>query len=95
MNIVISEDAVNWYAQELDINPKSSLRFFVRYGGIGGLIPGFSLGINIEEPKIIHTSVTKNDIQFFIEEEDAWYFENKDLVITFNENIGEPQFTYE
>ncbi|MBO1004599.1 HesB/YadR/YfhF family protein [Pseudogracilibacillus auburnensis] len=95
MDIVISEEAVQWYKKELEISHKETLRFFVRYGGVGGHIPGFSLGINIEEPNVIHTSTTVNDIQFFIEEDDAWYFADKDLVISYDKEMDEPQFTYQ
>lgn len=94
MDIVISEDAVQWYREELELDKEVSIRFFVRYGGVGN-VPGFSLGINIEQPNKVHASTTIDNIYFFIEEEDVWYFENKDLVITYNKEKDEPQFTYQ
>src|SRR5690625_645331 len=95
MDIKISNEAAEWFKEEYEINEKVSLRFFVRYGGMGGNVPGFSLGVNIEEPDVIHTSTTLENILFFVEESDAWYFEEKDLIITLDEKMGEPQFSYQ
>lgn len=95
MEIIISEEAAKWYKEELDLEDQASIRFFVRYGGVGGRIPGFSLGISVGPPRQIHTATTVNNLQFYIEEEDAWYFENQNLLITLDEQFEEPQFTYQ
>lgn len=84
-----------WYKKELELAESSHVRFYVRYGGAGGNIPGFSIGLTIEEPTEIHTSTTVNKITFYIEEADAWYFEDKNLVISFDDQLKEPQFAYE
>lgn len=94
MQIIISEEAVHWYKTELDIVGPTYIRFYVRYGGIGGNVPGFSLGITIESPSDMHTSIKVDNITFFIEKSDRWYFEDKDLFISFDEQLNEPQFTY-
>lgn len=95
MDIKISNDAVEWFRKEYEIDEKASLRFFVRYGGMGGNVPGFSLGVTREEPDVIHTSTTAGNILFFVEESDVWYFEGKNLIITLDEKMGEPQFSYQ
>ncbi|MEI3604792.1 hypothetical protein SPD48_03730 [Pseudogracilibacillus sp. SE30717A] len=95
MDIIISNEAAEWYKAEYELKNNASLRFFVRYGGIGGNVPGFSLGVNLESPMNIHTSITVNDILFYIEESDAWYFDDKDLLIKLDERLNEPQFSYE
>lgn len=95
MKIVISEDVARWYQKELEINEPTYVRFYVRYGGFGGNIPGFSVGMTLEEPSNIHTSTTIDLITFFIEESDAWYFEDKDLYVSFNEDLNEPIFDYQ
>lgn len=95
MKIIISEEAAEWYKNELDLSGRAYVRFHVRYGGVGGNVPGFSLGISVESPKDIHSETTVNDVTFFVEEEDTWYFEDKNLVITLDKTLNEPQFTYE
>lgn len=94
MELTVSEEAANWYKNELELEENVDVRFFVRYGGVGGRIPGFSLGINIESPDLVHTSTTVNKLHFFIAEEDAWYFEDENLDVTMNDKLDEPQFTY-
>jgi len=37
----------------------------------------------------------KDDIHFYIEEKDLWYFHGKDLFVDFNEQVNEPVFRYE
>lgn len=95
MNIHITDEATQWYEQELDIQSGDAVRFFVRYGGIDGRIAGFSLGLSVESPDNIYASVSKNGITFFIEETDAWYFDQVDLNVQFDKNLEEPQFIYE
>lgn len=94
MKLQISKEVAKWYKKELDLTDASQLRFYVRYGGIGGNIPGFSLGIIKDEPANVHASVEVENITFFIENKDAWYFEENDLKIQLNRKIMEPEFKY-
>ncbi|MGM8366534.1 HesB/YadR/YfhF family protein [Virgibacillus sp. W0181] len=95
MKINVTDQAAKWYKNELSINSSKYLRFFVRYGGYGGLVPGFSLGVEMEKPNEIHTSTTVEDIIFYIEEADAWYFDGKNLTITMDETYEEPKLSYQ
>ena len=95
MDISISSEAVNWYKDALELEKDAYVRFFVRYGGVGGQLPGFSLGVSVEEPFEQHVLVTKENIHFYIEEADVWYFEEKDLHIGYDEKMEEPSITYE
>lgn len=94
MDIIISDEAVNWFNTEYDINEKTMIRFFVRYGGFGGNIPAFSLGVNLETPNEMHAATTVDNITFYVEESDEWYFEGKDLIISMNETLAEPKYEY-
>lgn len=95
MKITISEDAAQWYKNELNLKDNTYLRFFARYGGFGGHIPSFSLGVSEQPPLNMHTSTTIKNIVFYIEESDAWYFEDQNLFVTLDENSDEPQFSVE
>lgn len=95
MKLEITDKAVEWYENEYEITDMTQMRLFVRYGGIGGLIPGFSLGLSIETPNDIHAEKTINNLTFYIEKQDAWYFEDKDLFIDFNHDLQEPKFIYQ
>ncbi len=95
MKLDITNLAAEWYEEEYDITKDTELRLFVRYGGVGGLIPGFSLGVNIEESDEIYAEKTIENLTIYIEEKDAWYFDDKNLLIEFNHDLSEPEFTYD
>ena len=94
MNIKISDEAAAWYKEELGLTSGSYLRFFVRYGG-QSIQKGFSLGIASDPPTQIGSSVEKNGVTFYVEDKDLWFFEDYNLVISFNEKLNEPEFEYE
>ncbi|WP_067730301.1 HesB/YadR/YfhF family protein [Oceanobacillus damuensis] len=94
MKLDISNKAAIWYKEELDIEESEDVRFFVRYGGVGGKIPGFSLGIKKDHPQSVHTSATVEGITFYIEDSDLWYFEESDLAIEYDDVRNEPVLKY-
>lgn len=87
----MTDEVINWYENELELNEGSKIRLFVRYGD-GGSIPSFSLGIRLDEPNEIHSEYISENTTYFIEKSDAWYFENKNLYISLNESTYEPEF---
>lgn len=95
MNLTVSEKAAKWYKEELHLdNELHSIRFFVRYGGVGGLLPGLSLGIKADTPSSPLDQDEVLGLIFFIEDEDDWYFDGHDLFVGFDEMLGEPSFEY-
>ncbi|MFC4023046.1 HesB/YadR/YfhF family protein [Oceanobacillus longus] len=94
MKLDISNEAAIWYKEELDIDGTEEIRFFVRYGGVGGKIPGFSLGVKKDHPQSVHTSKNVENITFYVEDADVWYFEESDLNIEFDEQRKEPLMKY-
>ncbi|CAH0190984.1 hypothetical protein SRABI84_01659 [Peribacillus simplex] len=95
MKLTISDQAAKWYIDELGLQEGTHLRFYVRYGGHSTVQSGFSLGILPEEPETAAVVTTMNEINFYVEEKDLWYFDGHDLLITFNEKLTEPEFHYE
>lgn len=94
MQIHITNEVANWYKTELELQSGDYIRFFPRYGGVGGNIPGFSIGINNDEPIDSETLLEVDQISFYIEKKDKWYFEDKDLKVTLNKRLNEPEFEY-
>jgi uncharacterized protein YneR len=95
MNIIVNDRAADWYKEEMLLNKGDYVRFFARYGGCSTVQQGFSLGVSSEVPHQIGFEVVKDDIHYYIEEKDLWYFDGKDLYIDFNEQVNEPVFRYE
>lgn len=91
MEIIVSEEIAKWFKEELQIEEQGFIRFFPRYGG-GGHIPGFSIGINQNTPNNIYQSNVLEGITFYVEEEDAWYFEDINLTVELDEVLNEPKY---
>ncbi|MBM7663113.1 uncharacterized protein YneR [Bacillus mesophilus] len=94
MKLTIDDQSVSWYKHELNLNNGDYIRFYVRYGGHGTVLSGFSLGVSKDEPEDIGISATSNGITFFVEERDLWYFDGHHLDVKYNEKYLEPEFLY-
>lgn len=94
MQIFISDEATQWYQSELNLQKGDQVRFFARYGGVSTVQNGFSLGIQLDEPFTIGAKVEKNQILYFIEENDLWYFDQHDLYVNYNPKLDEPEYTF-
>ena len=92
MKIHISDETAAWYKEELDLKNGDCIRFYARYGGYSTVQQGFSLGLSIEKPEDIGIKLEKNDITFFIDDKDLWYFDDKDLYVDFDNKHKEPEF---
>ncbi|MEC0373454.1 HesB/YadR/YfhF family protein [Paenibacillus chibensis] len=95
MKLRISNDAAKWYIKELGLQNGSALRFFPRYSSGGGLHPGFSLGISVEEPYRPLLEEEIEGITFFLEEQDGWYLSGYDLVVRYLESQDDIEYIYE
>lgn len=95
MNIRMSADAARWYIRELNLNKGDAVRFFPRYSSGGGLHPGFSLGISVEEHSQDILSQDVEGIRFFIEEQDLWYLKGYNLVVNYVEAQDDIDYVYE
>ncbi|KPV45734.1 HesB/YadR/YfhF family protein [Alicyclobacillus ferrooxydans] len=82
MRIECDSKALQWFKSELGVNSGDAIRFFVKYGGESVVQPGFSLGISLEPPKNVVAAAEIDGITLFVRDEDAWYFDGKNLSIT-------------
>lgn len=89
MNLIVEQNAARWYKEQMDLSEGDSLRIFVRLGGCGSVHPGLSLGITKDEPRNAGLSQQVEGILFYMEEDNVWYVENKELRISFDEKYEE------
>ncbi|MFF3023469.1 HesB/YadR/YfhF family protein [Gottfriedia sp. NPDC057948] len=94
MKITISEDALEWFKDEMNVKEGDTIRFFARYGGNSTIHKGYSLGVTKEQPVDIGESITIDNVVYFINETDLWYFKDYNLSVIVNEN-NELHFDYE
>lgn len=93
MELQVTDQAAQWYKEELQIETDINIRLYIRFGE-GGYMPGFSIGIRKDSPVDILTSERVDSIFFYIEESDGWYFSDTNLSIEFDLKRDEPYFYY-
>lgn len=94
MNIEVSHEAARWYVKELELKSGMFVRFFPRYSSGGGLHPGFSLGISVEEPTDPGITQQAGDVTFYMEESDLWYLKGYDLHVEYEESLDDISYIY-
>ncbi|MCK0473948.1 iron-sulfur cluster biosynthesis family protein [Halalkalibacter sp. APA_J-10(15)] len=90
MHLKISKEAAYLYKKEIPLQAGDSLRLFVRVGGVGS--GGFSVGVTKEEPPSKCFKVIKENIIFFVTEDDYWYFDG--MEINYHEDLDYVQFKH-
>lgn len=95
MELTITLDALAWFKQEMNIKPEDSIRFFVRYGGCGGIQQGFSLGMAFDHPQEPSIELKIDGVTFYIEESDMWYFDKDQLIVDFDSENEDLLFRYQ
>ncbi|WP_188207768.1 HesB/YadR/YfhF family protein [Alkalibacillus aidingensis] len=81
MNIHVTEEAANWFKEEMDLKSGDSVRFFPKYGGTCSFQDGFSIGVTIGKASDPGVKTDLNEISFEIDDKDVWFFKDKDLYI--------------
>jgi uncharacterized protein YneR len=78
----MSEETATFIIKDLQAVSGDKIRFFVRLGGCSTVQDGFSLGINKDNPKHPAALLELKNHQFFIEDEDVWFFDQSDLTVS-------------
>lgn len=92
MNIELSDEAVKWFKEELELTEEGKvLLFYVRYGGEFQLKQGFSPAFTVDKREDIEIGFENefNGLNIAIAEKDLWYFEDNHLYIDVNDSIDE------
>lgn len=89
MKLAVERAAARWYKDQMGLSDGDSLRIFIRLGGCGSVHPGLSLGIAKEEPRNPGLIQQTEGITFFMEEDNVWYVDNKELRISFDDRYEE------
>lgn len=94
MELILSKEAIQWFKDEMDATSGDFIKFFARYGGSNPFHEGFSIGVNFEEPIQLAVSTIIDDITFFVEEDDLWFFNDHDLHVTMDTETDELHYEY-
>ncbi len=95
MKITISDQAQQWFEDELGIPEGYGIRFLGKVYGKTEIHEGFSVAMNVEEPGgDLLASTTKDGILYFINHSDEWFFSGHDLEVDFDQEREEPIYHF-
>lgn len=94
MFITIDEKAVNWFEKEFEFNVPFSIRMYPQYAGFGEKHKGYSLAFSIETPANAAFIQKVKGMDFFVEENDVWFFEDTETYLSVDQLLNELQVTY-
>ena len=89
MKLTVEQAAARWYKEQMELSDGDSVRIFIRLGGCGSVHPGLSLGIAKDEPRKPGLIQQTEGITFYMEEDNVWYVDNKELRISFDDRYEE------
>ncbi|WP_280769290.1 HesB/YadR/YfhF family protein [Salipaludibacillus daqingensis] len=95
MNMTVTDEALKWFKNELEVKSGDSVQFFVRYGGCGDFQTGFSLGVAVKTPDEKAASIEKEGILFYVEKKDEWYFDGQNFAVSYDEDKQEISFGHD
>lgn len=94
MNIVLTDEALHWFKNEMEVESGDTIRFYARYGGSSPFHEGFSLGMTREEPINIGVKTIIDDVTYYIDEKDLWFFNDHTLFVDVDATNDELKYEY-
>jgi uncharacterized protein YneR len=95
MKIILSNEALLWFKDEMEAVPGDAIRFFARYGGSSSIQAGFSLGVTKEQPDEVAIETEHDRVRYYVESRDIWYFTEHDLHVKVDPKLDELIYSYE
>jgi len=94
LKIIVSDEALTWFEDEMKAVSGDTIGFFARYGGSSKLHDGFSLGVTKIEPDEASVEVNHDGVLYYIESRDEWFFVEHDLHVNVDPKLNELVYTY-
>lgn len=94
MEILITNEAIQWFQKEMELEPGAHVRFFARYGGSNPFHEGYSIGMNTDTPINAAVVTDQGGYRFFIEEDDLWFFDGHDFKVKVDNDLDELLYEY-
>ncbi|WP_043933185.1 HesB/YadR/YfhF family protein [Bacillus sp. EB01] len=95
MILSLDEKAFSWFSNEFDIKAPLSIRLYPQYAGLGVKHKGYTLAFSAEAPTNAGYSKIVKGITFYVEENDRWFFEHTNTILSFDETLNEISVKYE
>lgn len=83
MHLRVTAEAIQRFQSDWGYTAGDTVRIFVRYSGFSASGP-YSFGIMKDQPQHPAVSETVEGITFFMEQNDLWFLDNRELVLDAN-----------
>lgn len=90
MKIEITDSAKEWFENEVGLEKGNGVRFMGKVYGKTEVHEGFSVGMEVTQPVDVLVKTTINDVTYFIDKNDEWFFNGYDLQVSFDKKRDEP-----
>jgi len=94
MNITLTDEALQWFKNEMEVETGNTIRFYARYGGSSPFHEGFSLGMTREEPLEMGVHTEADGVTYYIEQKDLWFFNDYNLHVDVDAQLYELKYDY-
>lgn len=95
MKLTITPKAQTWFKQEVVLSEGQGIKFYGKVYGKTQVHEGFSVGMAVDIPESPLIEEKIDDLLFFIEEADEWFFKGYDLVVDYNPELDEPKYEFD
>lgn len=79
MKINVTEEALQFFKDEMEVEAGQTVRLFAKYGGSTDLTHGFSVGVITEDIDNAVVETNADGIRFVVAEQDEWLFQGQDV----------------
>ncbi|KDN59061.1 MAG: adhesin [Exiguobacterium sp.] len=79
MKINVTEEALQFFKDEMEVKSGQTVRLFAKYGGSTDLTHGFSVGVITEDIDNAAVETEADGIRFVVAEQDEWLFQGQDV----------------
>lgn len=94
MELTVTPEALTWFKKELVVDEERGVRFFGKIYGKTQVHDGFSVGMSVDKPERTIVEKKIDDLVFFIDETDEWFFKGYDLEVGYDQTLDEPDYKF-
>lgn len=85
MKIEVTDSASKWFQREMGLSNGNGVSFYGKVYGKTPVHEGFSLALMRDDsPSEVYAQTNKDGINYFVNENDRWFFKGYDLKVDFD-----------
>lgn len=94
MKITVTPEVLDWFKKEIVLDNNQGIRFFGKVYGSTQVHDGFSVGMSVDRPENPLYQTTIENLLFFVEESDEWFFKGYDMDVVYDAKLKEPSYRF-